>query len=176
MLVVFTSRHKFRYRAADERWIDASGEHLPPRRAPRSTGELFGDTHYERLMLDGFERDNVRGLIDLAERIVRRIASGAGPQATVAEIFTERFAKDVAPPSEPEIDTQGRTTMDFKLPEILTASEYDMLERAYSEHGGNVTAIRDCFREWGVEISRKRIARALDDLGWKRARLRREET
>ncbi len=51
--------------------------------------ELFHSFHYESLMLDGFEDDNVRGLIDLADRITTRMRAGGEPGEVVNESVSE---------------------------------------------------------------------------------------
>jgi transcriptional regulator with AAA-type ATPase domain len=57
---------------------------------------LLGGDHYEELCLEtlskhSFRKENVRGLIDLADRLVTRIAAGADPDAAVDTVFNERF-------------------------------------------------------------------------------------
>ncbi len=42
-------------------------------------------------MLDGFEETNVRGLIDIADRIATKVASGVTQEAAVDEIFRDRY-------------------------------------------------------------------------------------
>ncbi|MCP4641965.1 MAG: FHA domain-containing protein, partial [bacterium] len=54
---------------------------------------LLGGDHYEALLLDGFVDDNVRGLVDLADRIITRIKTGVEPAAAVTTVFADRFGE-----------------------------------------------------------------------------------
>ncbi len=48
--------------------------------------------HYEMMCLDGFVQENVRGIIDLCDRIAVRISLGEKPTITVDKVFAERFS------------------------------------------------------------------------------------
>ncbi len=53
---------------------------------------LLDADHYEELCLDGFDDDNVRGLIDLADKLVTYIVSGKSPADAILKVFDdERF-------------------------------------------------------------------------------------
>lgn len=52
---------------------------------------LRGD-HFEVLCLDRFPKDNVRGLIDLSDRLATRMAAGTDIREALSSIFSERFA------------------------------------------------------------------------------------
>ena len=48
--------------------------------------------HYEAMCLDGFPKDNVRGILDICERTAAGIASGLSPMEAVDQVFSKRFA------------------------------------------------------------------------------------
>lgn len=48
--------------------------------------------HYEMMCIDGFPSDNVRGIIDLCDRIAGRLVMGALPAEAVDDVFSSRFA------------------------------------------------------------------------------------
>ena len=53
--------------------------------------DMIDADHYEALMIDGFEKDNVRGLKDIADRIAAKINTGANPHEAVDQVFARRF-------------------------------------------------------------------------------------
>jgi transcriptional regulator with AAA-type ATPase domain len=53
---------------------------------------FLGGDHLESLLLDDFKNENIRGLTDLANRIVSAVKGGENPQDAVARIFTKRYA------------------------------------------------------------------------------------
>ena len=57
------------------------------------TLELLNAIHYEDLMLHAFPKTNVRGLIDIADRIVSYIAVGAEPKTAINNVFAEQLGK-----------------------------------------------------------------------------------
>jgi sigma54-dependent transcription regulator len=60
----------------------------------REVKPLLTGEHYEMLCLDKFTNDNVRGIVDLIDRLVTRIAEGADTEWAVESVFSERFGFD----------------------------------------------------------------------------------
>ena len=54
---------------------------------------LLGGDHFEAMCLDGFPVDNVRGILDLTDRLVSKIVTGVTPADAVAQVFAERFLR-----------------------------------------------------------------------------------
>jgi DNA-binding NtrC family response regulator len=132
--------------------------------------ELLNEYHYEALILDGFEMDNVRGLNDVAERIATRIASGAEPGVAVKEVYARRYAVDYPASSEPEPSEPPRTTGEVPLPEYLDQYDRALIAEAYERLGGNAAAIKRYAARKGRDISERRVRRLLDELGLPRNR------
>ncbi len=107
---------------------------------------LSGD-HYETLMLDGFKENNVRGLIDLADRIATRIEAGTEPKKAVTSIFTEQFS------SGPVAARQSGA------PPSSENSHYDIHKKeivaAYTECDGNLSATERLLQSQGIKCSRR---------------------
>ncbi len=131
---------------------------------------LLTASHYESLMLDGFKEDNVRGLIDIADRIATRIASGTEPSEAIFEIFSERYKTEYPSFEEAEYDEMGKATAEIRRPVDATEDIYMIVEDAYHNHGGNVSAIERELREKGINYSRRKISRILDKIALPRAK------
>jgi len=133
--------------------------------------DQLNEYHYEALILDGFERDNVRGLADVAERISTRIAGGAEPGVAVKEVYARRYAAEY--PSSPPGDLSAeppRTTYEVPLPSYLEADDKALVAAAHERHGGNVSAIKRYLARRGRDLSRRRIGKLLDEMGLPRNR------
>jgi len=111
---------------------------------------LRGD-HYEALCLDGFIIDNVRGLVDLADRLATRIATGTEPKQAVNTVFAERFGNG------PVAKRQSRTS---NMPESSSHYEKnkDLIISIYRECGGNIAATERRLLAQGVTCSRGWLA------------------
>ncbi|MBN2803364.1 MAG: sigma 54-interacting transcriptional regulator [Deltaproteobacteria bacterium] len=53
--------------------------------------EFLMADHFETMCIDGFPDDNVRGIIDLADKICVSIAAGKEPQKALQTVFRNRF-------------------------------------------------------------------------------------
>jgi len=128
--------------------------------------DLLNEYHHEALILDGFERDNVRGLADVAERIATRIASGAEPGVAVKEVYARRYAAEY--PSSPRGDLSAetpRTTYEVPLPSYADDEAMALVAAAYERNGGIAAAIKRDLARQGHELSERRIRRLLDEMG-----------
>ncbi len=134
---------------------------------------VLGSEHYEMLLLDGFPNDNVRGVVDLADRLATGIALGASPADAVAEIFYDRFGPRPAsrPPQAARQDTAGDTAPP------TTNSSYEknkaVIVAAYNECGGNITRTFELLRSRGVKCSRRWLAIFADEWGLREKKNRR---
>lgn len=136
--------------------------------------ELLSVDHYESLLLDGFAGDNVRGLLDLADRIATRIGSDAPPQEAVNGVFTERYHTRYPDPPLPGNGVTTRITEEIPLHATRLGSEYQLIEFAYAKTGGNVTAIQRELKKHGIDYSRKRISNTLDRMRLPRIKRKRK--
>ncbi len=111
---------------------------------------LSGD-HYEALCLDGFSKENVRGLVDLADRITTRIASGIDPTEAITTIFTEQFGHgQVARRYAKENEPSSNASRYEKNKEIIIA--------AYKQNRGNLSSTERLLRSRGIRCSRRWLA------------------
>jgi DNA-binding NtrC family response regulator len=124
---------------------------------------LVSVVDHELMMTDGFKKDNIRGLIDIADRIATRIDKGAAHETAIAEGLKVLF--------EP-----GRGPLPVYDEEVVVpltegpGSIQQIVVNAYHRHSGNVSAIERELLKKNVHISRRRIAAILDSLGLKRTR------
>ncbi len=132
--------------------------------------------HYESLMLDGFKDQNVRGLIDLADRIASCIADGEEPAAAIHRVFSERYARDpqdyrFKPEEQRQKEADMRETrQDIPLDYTAPTDEGSILGQAFRKHGANVSAIKRELDQHGITRSRSKIAGLMDKFGLSRAR------
>jgi two-component system nitrogen regulation response regulator NtrX len=138
--------------------------------APDQVLPLLSADHYEAMCLDRFEAANVRGLTDLVDRLVSRVATGVTPARAVATLFAERF------PSNPVIRRRGSTpgvlppdappNIDSAAGEAVSEappgdgnSHYerhrDAIISAYRECGGNLSAAKRLLLSRGIRCSRR---------------------
>ncbi len=131
---------------------------------------LLTASHYESLMLDGFKEDNVRGLMDIADRIATRIASGTEPSEAIFEIFSERYKSEYPSFDRTPDGETGKVTEEIRRPASVTEDIYMIVEDAYRNHAGNVSAIERHLRDNGIHYSRRRISGIMDELNLPRVR------
>ncbi len=124
-------------------------------------------------MLDGFEETNVRGLIDIADRIATKVASGVTPEAAVDEIFRDRYDLRPETSKDTRLGIADRVTQEMKLPGSLYFGDKDIVASAYHDIGPNVSHIEQELRDKNVNFSRRKISRILDDLGFPREKRKR---
>jgi len=153
--------------------------------------QLVSVHHYQALILDGFEDDNVRGLHDIAERIATRASGGTAPRQAVTEVFFERYGFRASPepaqPGDPASpsnaagavgaagfercpDVGDRLTGEVALPDSVEADERALVEAAYWRVGSSANAIRDDLRDRGASISWRRVVKLMDELGLPRSK------
>lgn len=118
----------------------------------------LGADHYETLCLDGFAHDNVRGLIDLADRISTKIKSGVAPAQAVAAVFSQRFA-------------DGPLAKRYQIEDkaIATNSHYqknkERIIATYTACGGNISETMRRLNSQSIRCSRPWLARFLREWG-----------
>ena len=121
------------------------------------TALVSGD-HYEAMCLDRFEKDNVRGLIDLADRIASSISGGADPEQTLMSIFAERFE------DSPVIERQADKS---KPGAVHYEANREMIIKAYQSCGENVSALERMLKSKGMRCSRRWLVVYLEKWGIK---------
>lgn len=121
-------------------------------------GSLLGGDHYEALCLDGFEADNVRGLIDLTDRLVTRIAAGISPADALMTVFSDRFKNGkVAERYELESKDNRSTSNYEQNREIITA--------VFLECRGNLSAMERTLHQRGIKCTRRWLGIFADKWG-----------
>ena len=109
---------------------------------------LLGGDHYEAICLDGFEVDNVRGLIDVADRLATRILTGIPPQDAILTIFSERFQDGAVAARYETVEHDKRRSSHYEQNrEIITA--------VFRECRGNLTATERVLGERGIKCTRR---------------------
>jgi len=114
--------------------------------------------HYESLCLDSFPSDNVRGLVDLADRLATRIVTGIDAPEAIVETFSERYG-----------ETEMATRYSDIPPPAKKNSHYeqnkDIIIDAYRECGGNVSRTVDLLQSRGIRCTKRWLAVYADEWG-----------
>jgi MoxR-like ATPase len=119
---------------------------------------LLGGDHYEALCLDGFENENVRGIIDVADRLVTRIAAGSSPSDALVTVFSERFAEGKVAERYSATGHDGRSASHYEQHrEIITA--------VFLECRGNLSAMERALNDRGIRCTRRWLGIFADKWG-----------
>ncbi len=117
---------------------------------------LLEADHYEALCLDGFPSENIRGLVDLADRIATRISRGSAPLKAVETVFGSKYGDGpVARRGEPN-KTKGP---------LHYEENRDLIIAAYRECHGNLSAAERLLKSRGLSCSRRWLAKYLEKWG-----------
>lgn len=140
------------------------------REAPLPVLEILAADHYESLLLDGFAEDNVRGLIDLGDRIATRVAAGVSGEDAIAAIFGKRFQNsEVARRFEGHLSGQPSSTLRNNDEEFEEKSHYethkDLIAAAWQECEGNLSRLERMLLDRGIRCSRRWLGVYLDRWG-----------
>ncbi len=137
---------------------------------PEGVMSELGADHYEAMCIDGFERSNVRGILDLADRLVSKLVTGVAPKRAVGMVFGERFGQGPvalrrsgslpsAPASLPAPHSQATEPMPVMDTAIGSDSHYevykDKIVTAYRQCDGNLTATERMLRSGGIPCTRR---------------------
>jgi transcriptional regulator with AAA-type ATPase domain len=120
--------------------------------------ELLGADHYEALLLDGFPSDNVRGLVDLADRIAARITLGEPPEDAVETVFSERFTRRLSemPRRANSIsEAAPHPTQDLLDGQSHYERNKDLIVSTLKACSGNLSATERVLRDKGLRCSRR---------------------
>ena len=118
----------------------------------------LGADHYEALCLDGFQTDNVRGIVDLSDRIMTQLANGTKPSQAITEVFSERFARS------PVADRNGGGEIDGSAHYVYNK---DYIISAYRECNANISATERTLKAQGFQCSRRWLTHYLERWGVK---------
>jgi transcriptional regulator with AAA-type ATPase domain len=134
--------------------------------------DLLEETHYEALILDGFEETNARGLQDLADRIATRADVHKDARRATGEIMAERYGRARSERDTPAHDRPTtKTTIEIPRPEPTEPpTDRQLVKSAFEQQGGNAAAIVRELKKRGRRISRRKAAKLLDELGLPRIR------
>ena len=140
----------------------------------------IGAFHYEVMMTDGFEENNVRGLVDIIDRIISKVRAGREEKRAIDDVFSAKYGVIFPAPLQEQRRERpvrkkppsigSRPTMDYGVPANSEDELYEQVRSASEKHGGNVAAIKRELDEKGIPRSRTRIARILDALKIRRTR------
>ncbi len=124
----------------------------------------LGADHFEAMCLDGFAATNVRGILDLVDRLVAKMVTGIPPKEAVAVVFQQRFGNGpVATRHATNKTSQPATPMgDVDTPAAGNGdvgSHYEVyrkqIEIAFEQCRGNLTATERMLRSSGIRCSRR---------------------
>lgn len=117
--------------------------------------------HYESMVIDGFKKDNIRGLIDLADKIATRIGAGSMAKEAVESVFAERFERQAGksnPPSEKEHTASHYHRHKARIVAVYEACNYNLsaTERDLLAEGFQCSRrwIRHYLKQWAVYRAR----------------------
>ncbi|MCP4542678.1 MAG: hypothetical protein GY832_36610 [Chloroflexi bacterium] len=133
------------------------------------TRESVRASQYETLMLDGFEEDNVRGLIKIADAIATRASTGLQPEIAIDEIFDELYNTQYGSSRDAGFG-ELKFTKEIEKADNKSSNKVSDIEATYYKHGENVAAIRRELTKKGINHSRRKIAKLLDQLKLPRIR------
>jgi transcriptional regulator with AAA-type ATPase domain len=121
--------------------------------------DLLNADHYEALCLEGFEATNVRGLVDLSDRIVTRILRGTPPSQAIADIFGEEFGEGlVAARSASESPRTSRSRYE---------NNKELILGTYEACDQNIAATAQQLKSLGLRCSRRWLSTFLEKWGVK---------
>jgi DNA-binding NtrC family response regulator len=131
--------------------------------------------HIELLCLDGFPSDNVRGLIDIADRIATKVSRNTAPADAVSRVFQERFHQETplhaatVPGGAPRADSK-----EARDEREGAASQYEqnkaLIIATYRDREENISATMRVLRAHGISCSRRWLAAYLKKWGIKQSR------
>lgn len=133
---------------------------------PSSLLPLMEGDHFEALCLDGFVNDNIRGLIDISDRLTTAISLGRPPADALMSVFTERFkGGPVAKRAAEDCGEESRAD------ENHARSHYEKHKAAiitvFREQRGNISATERVLREKGIRCSRRWLTEFVERWGLK---------
>lgn len=114
---------------------------------------LLGADHYEALCLDRLEANNVRGLLDLADRIATRAGTGMTLARALTDVFADRFADGL-------VAQRHRMAAGIGGDEDQDGSSHyekhkDAIIAAIRECGGNLSAAERLLKSRDIRSSRR---------------------
>jgi DNA-binding NtrC family response regulator len=113
----------------------------------QSAVESLCADYYEMMCLDGFHKDNVRGLVDLADRITTAMSGSKAAITAAADVMHERFGK--SPVWSREIlQTSNQADSHYERYQ-------DVITKIYKELGGNLSEVERQLRLKGLTCSRR---------------------
>ncbi len=112
---------------------------------------LLGGDHYEALCLEGFFSNNVRDLIDIADRLATRIKTGTKPVEAITTIFSERF-------SDGPVVQRYLSDSDAQVGSSQYEQNKEFIIAAYRECGGNLSATERLLRKRRIRCTRRWLA------------------
>jgi hypothetical protein len=129
---------------------------------------LFGGDHFEAMCLDGFVSGNVRGILDLTDRLVSKMVTGIVPKEAVASVFVERFGTGPvsARYTNRPVPATPQPRMDAAPPDKISdvggeSSHYELhraeITEAFMQCEGNLSATERMLKSAGIRCTRRWI-------------------
>ncbi len=147
-------------------WAFQTPQYADPQYALTPNMLLQGD-HHESLCLDAFPESNVRGLVNLADRIAARIASGMPTDRAISTVFAERFKNSPVVLRRTKSPSNRPKAADPNALESTSNYERykDIIVAAYRECNYNLSATERLLKGRGLRCTRRWLAVFLDK--WK---------
>jgi DNA-binding NtrC family response regulator len=114
--------------------------------------------HYETLCLGGFPRDNVRGLLDLADRLSTKIKTGVSPTQAIVAVFRERFGSGPLAKRYKADDERVSSNSHYQ-------NNKELIIATFRECRGNISATVRRLNSQEVPCSRPWLTKFLRDWG-----------
>ena len=121
-----------------------------------------GSRHLEQLMCHGFQEDNVRGLLDIVDRLTTRCRVGVAPRDAVSSVFREVFGTERVGVA---VGFKGENTSDSHYEAFK-----EQILKAYHDCNFNISALERHLRNEQVTCSRRWLRHYLKEWGHYRER------
>lgn len=114
---------------------------------PAAVQAILRAKHYEALCLDGFPLQNIRGLIDVAERIASYLAIGRNPEEALIAVFDEVLSHKIMSSYAPD---NRQSTRGSKYEQ-----NKDLIIKLFYEKKENLSATERALKARGILCSRR---------------------
>jgi hypothetical protein len=137
--------------------------------APSKVLPLIGGDHFEAMCLDGFEVDNVRGVLDIADRLVSKLTTGILANKAIDQVFADRFGGNpvvlrtsgaLRMASDMPL-SQASNTVKSEATGSANTSHYEayreQISAAFKQCNGNLSAAERLLKSQGIRATRRWI-------------------
>ncbi len=135
--------------------------------AGASYRSLLSADYYEALMLDGFPKENVRGLVDIADRIATKINAGVRPGDAVARVFAARFSESAVVERHGDLVSSNLYAA-AEMPRSRYDRHKERIVSAFHKCNGNISAMERLLKSHGLQFSRRWLTHYVKKWGLRR--------